>query len=190
MNKSLQTLFLVNTIFVFAASLIGPLYAIYTESLGTGIFTASLTWSVMLVTTSIATILMVKFGDRVREKEKFLIIGFVIRCVAWFGYTIIHNLPQLILIQILVGVGEAIGSPAFDAIFANNLNKKIEMREFSDWRLISNLVAALATGVGGIIVAKFGFNILFYTMSSLALVSTIIAITRTKHEPNLALIDS
>ena len=179
-NKSLLSLFLINGIFVFASSLFGPLYAVYIEKLGTGILSASLTWSVMLVTTTLVTMVVAKYGDKVKEKEYLLIAGFIIRSIAWFSYTIIQNVPQLIIVQVLVGIGEAVGSPAFDAIFADHLDKKSEIMEYSGWKVLYNLVAALGTGIGGVLVVSFGFNIMFYVMSTLAATSAVIAITRPR----------
>lgn len=179
-NKSLLSLFLINGIFVFASSLFGPLYAIYIEKLGTGILSASLTWSAMLVVTTLVTMIVAKFGDKIKEKEYLLIAGFIIRSIAWLSYTIIGTLPQLILVQVLIGIGEAVGSPSFDAIFADHLDKKSEIMEYSGWKVLYNLVAALGTGLGGVIVVSYGFNMLFYIMSALAAVSAAIAITRPR----------
>lgn len=76
--------------------------------------------------------------------------------------------------QILLGLGEALGSPAFDSIFAEHLDRNKHVKEFSDWKLIYNLTMAAGTVLGGLLAVKFGFNVLFLTMSCLALVSFII----------------
>jgi len=86
----------------------------------------------------------------------------------------INSLAMLIVLQIILGLGEALGSPAFDSIFAEHLDRNKHVREYGDWKLIYNLTLALGTIVGGFLVVKFGFNVLFITMAFLALISLLI----------------
>jgi hypothetical protein len=85
MNKSLKILLAVNSIFVLAGNLLGPLYAVFIEGLGGSIAVVSGTWSVMLLTTTLVNFFLIRYGDRVKEHEYFLIVGFVFRAIAWIG---------------------------------------------------------------------------------------------------------
>lgn len=180
MNKSLKTLFLINSVFVFASSLFGPLYAAYVVYLGQGVLAAGLSYGFMLFSSVIAMLVTARYGDKVKEKEYLLAGGYLLRAIAWMGYVWTTNLTGFLLIQIIIGVGEAIGGPAFDAIFANHLNKKIEIREYSEWKITGNLVAATGSVVGGMVAAMFGFKVLFLVMSGLALLVTTYTLTRPK----------
>jgi len=171
MNKSLKTLFLFNGIFVFASSLFGPLYAVYVEGIDKSVLAVSSSWSAFLFSTTLFTYLMSKWGDKLKETEYFLICGYLIRAIVWIGYIFAGNFYMLIFLQILLGIGESLGTPSYDAIFAEHLDRNKHIRDYSIWKVISNLVGASATLIGGFVVFAYGFVPLFVFMGALALIS-------------------
>jgi len=170
-NRSLKILFLFNGFFVFAATLLGPLYAVYVKSIDENILSTSITWAVFLASATLFTYIVSKKGDSIKEKEYMLMAGFLIRAVSWLLFIFVGSIFHLILVQALLGLGEALGSPSFDAIFAQHLDEGMQIKEYSSWKLIVNGTTAIATVIGGLVVANFGFTVLFIVMSSLALVS-------------------
>lgn len=74
-----------------------------------------------------------------------------------------------------------LGTPAFEVIFAEHLDEGKHIADYSDWKLISNIMLALGTLIGGVIVSKFGFTPLFLLMSSLAVISFIGVILKPRH---------
>lgn len=172
-NKALKTLFVFNGLFVLAGSLLGPLYAIFVGNITKGIFPITLSWSIFLVSTTVFTVLVAKNGDKIQEKEYLLVIGYAIRAVVWFSYIFIQNFFVLLLAQLLLGLGEAVGTPAFDVIFAEHLDKGKHIFEYSEWKVITNVVLAIGTFTGGMIAEKFGFKPLFLFMSVLAVISCV-----------------
>src|SRR3989344_3982373 len=171
MNKSLKTLVLFNGIFVFASCLLGPLYAIYVEGIDKSVLAVSSSWSAFLFSTTLFTYLMSKWGDKVKETEYLLVGGYLIRAVVWLGYIFVGNLFMLILLQVLLGIGESLGTPSYDAIFAEHLDRNKHIKDYSIWKVISNLVGASATLMGGFVVSFYGFVPLFIFMSVIALIS-------------------
>lgn len=169
-DGALKILFVSNGIFVLATSLLGPLYALYVEKINKGILNISVSWAVFLISATIFTFIISKIGDHHR-KDGFLITGYLIRAVVWIMYIFVSNMPQLILLQILLGLGEAIGTPTFDAIFAEHLEDHHHVEEYSDWSLIRNISTALGTIGGGLVVSSFGFKPLFIFMAFFALIS-------------------
>ena len=170
-NKSLKILFIYNGIFVFAGSLFGPLYAVYVGLLDKNILSISITWSAFLIATVIFTLIISKIGDRIKEKEYLLMAGFLVRAIAWFLFIFATNVIYLIFLQILLGLGEALGTPAFDAIFAEHLDRGKHIKEYSNWKLVLNGATGVGTIIGGLIATTLGFQWLFISMSILALVS-------------------
>lgn len=170
-NKSLKTLFIINSIFVFGSSLFGPLYAIYVQGIDNKIVTVSLSWAVFMVSSTVFMYFVSKYGDKIKEQEYLLAGGFLVRSIAWFSYLFVSNISGLILVQIVLGLGEALGTPSWNAIFARHLDGHKEIMDYSSWNIINNLIVAGSTILGGVLVTLFGFNVLFVAMSMLALVS-------------------
>lgn len=170
-NKSLKILFIFNGIFVFAGSLLGPLYALYVGTFDKNILSVSITWASFLAATFIFTIIVSKVGDKVKEKEYLLMAGFLVRAAAWFMFIFAGNVFHFVLLQVLLGLGEALGTPTFDAIFAEHLDGGKHIKEYADWKLIVNGTTAVGTIIGGLVVTTLGFNWLFAIMSGLATVS-------------------
>lgn len=169
MNKSLKLLLSINSIFVFAGNLLGPLYAVYIQGLGGSIAVVSITWSVMLVTTTLVNFTLIRYGDKIKEHEYFLIIGFLLRSATWIGFIFAGNIYNIIILQIILGIGEAVGSTGFDAIMAEHLDKSSHIRDYAVWKTISNLLAAVATMIGGFVVTLYGFSPMFVFMGVVAL---------------------
>ncbi|MBX4198296.1 MFS transporter [Candidatus Parcubacteria bacterium] len=169
-NKALRTLYFYNAIFVLAGSLFGPLYAVYIEKIGGNVFIISVSWALFLISSTLFTYVISKFGDTVREKEYLLMAGFLLRGVVWILYIFVGNLWFLMVLQVLLGLGEALGSPSFDSLVAKHLDKGRFVEEYADMKIIFNLSAGLAAIIGGALVAKFGFPTLFIIMAVLALI--------------------
>lgn len=173
MNKSLKTLFVLNSIFVFASSLLGPLYVIFIQGFDNKIITVSISWAVYMFSSTVFMFLVSKYGDKIKEKEYLLAGGFLIRGFAWLGYLFVTSIEGLIIIQIILGLGEALGTPSWGAIFAKHLDNKKEIMDYSNWNIINNLMIAISTLVGGVVVTVFGFRPLFVFMGLLAFISFI-----------------
>ncbi|MDO8621327.1 MAG: MFS transporter [Candidatus Levybacteria bacterium] len=178
-DGALKILFISNGIFVFADSLLGPLYAVFVQKFADGVLAISISWTAFLISTTLFTFLISRVGDKIR-KDDMLMASFIVRAIVWLSYIFVGNIPQLIALQIFLGIGEALGSPSFSAIFAEHLDKNHHVQEYADWRLIANIVTAVGTMLGGLIVAKLGFEYLFLAMSLLAVISFLEILQRSK----------
>jgi len=170
-NNALKTLFIYNGIFVMATAMLGPLYAIYVVKFVDGVIAVSISWAAFLISTSFFTYIVSKKGDQVKEKEYLLLAGYLIRIISWLSLIFVHNLTALVLVQIFLGLGESLGSPSFNVLFADHLDKNRHVKEYSEWLLIANLTSAVGIIIGGIIVSNYGFETLFVLMSLLSLTS-------------------
>ena len=74
-NPALKTLYIYNGIFVFAGSLLGPLYAVYVGLIDSAILAVSVSWAVFLMATLVFTAVISRVGDRVKEKEYLLMLN-------------------------------------------------------------------------------------------------------------------
>jgi len=168
-KKPLRGLFLYNGIFVLAGSLLGPLYAVYVGKFK-GV-SVSVSWAAFLFSVSVFTYLISRTGDRLGKKEYLLMAGFLVRAIAWMLFIFVDTLAALIALQILLGLGDALGGPSFDSLFASRIDQERAISQYSNWKLFSNVLTVTGTLAGGLIADKFGFQYLFLSMSALAMVS-------------------
>jgi len=125
--NALKILFISNGIFVFADRLLGTLYAIFVEKFDTNILSVSFSWFIFMLSATLFTLIISKYADRIKEKEYLLIAGFILRVISWILYIFTNSLLMFIFVQILIGIGEAVGSPALDSILTNYLKKGAEI---------------------------------------------------------------
>lgn len=171
MNRTLRVVYLYNSFFMFAASLLGPLYAVFVATFDTNVMTVSGSWAAFLLSSFLFTIVIARVGDGLKRKRGLLLSGFLIRATVWGGYAFVGDVYSLIGLQIFLGLGEALGTPAFNAIVAEHLDRGKHIANFAQWKLYSDFSVAFGTIIGGIIVVAIGFRSLFVFMSVLALVS-------------------
>jgi MFS family permease len=170
-NKALRTLWIYNGLFVLAGGLFGPLYAVYVQGITPNITIISSSWALFLMSSTLVTFFISRVGDKIKEKEFLLMIGFLLRAFVWIMYIFVGSIFMLMILQVLLGIGDALGSPAFNSLVAEHLDKNRHIEEYSDMTIIFNFSSAIATMLGGLIVAQFGFPILFIIMAVLALLS-------------------
>jgi MFS family permease len=172
-NNYLKSLFVFNGIFVFSSGLIGPLYAVYVQKFDSNVSSISLSWAAFLLSTTLFLFILSRCGDKIKNKKILLQLGFLIRAIAWISYIFVGNIGALIAVQILLGLGEALGTPSFEALFAEHLDNDKHINEYSEWKLIVNGASGLAVICGGFLVEKLGFDVLFISMSILAFATLI-----------------
>ncbi|MBX4205406.1 MAG: MFS transporter [Candidatus Doudnabacteria bacterium] len=179
-NKTLRSLFLYNGLFVLAGALLGPLYAVYVQGIKNSPQAISLSWSVFLASSTVFMYVVARYGDRFKKKSNLLIAGFLVRALVWILYSVTTTIIPLLLLQVLFGLGEALGSPAYNAIVAEHLDKSRHMEDYSDQIIFFNITAAIGTALGGFLVYQYGFKFLFYSMAILAIVSAIGVYSKSK----------
>ena len=172
-NRTLKILYLYTGIFTFAGNLLGPLYALYVEGIQKGVLPICVSWAVFIMSSSIFTFFVSLVGDKVKRTENLLVIGILIRGVVWFLYGVITTFPQLIILQIIFGLGDALGSPAFDCLLSEHLDRGKRVLDYSSWRVVMDVAVILSVLVGGFIVNTFGFKLLFTSMLLLSVISAV-----------------
>ncbi len=168
-RRYLRVLFLYNGISVLTANLIVPLYSVYVQQLHGSMAAISVSWMVLFASTTLFSVLLTVMPLTV-SKETLLLAGYIVRAVAWASFIFVGSIATILMLQVLLGLGEALGSPAFDAMFAERMDPKNRIGEYARWKFVSNIMTAIGVGVGGVIVATFGFPMLFGLMSFLAIV--------------------
>ena len=108
--------------------------------------------------------------------ERGIIGGYAVRSLAIFGYIFVDSAWQLMLVQIILGLGEAFTLPAYDALFTQHIDKGQEASRWGDWEAMAYIVTALSAIVGAGIATAFGFQVVFIAMFGVSILGLILSI--------------
>jgi len=160
---------------VISGNLLGPLFAIFVSSFNATAFQVSVSWATMIIAGLLTSVVVSRFiGDSTRRSVGLVTAGYVISAFAWLAYIAVDNIPQLLIVQVFLGVGLAIGTAPFQALFAEHLDKGKHIHDYADKQIISKVIEFSAVLAGGAILTLFGFDVLFMIMSLLTLLAAII----------------
>jgi len=171
MNPKLKVVLISNSIFVFAGSLLVPLYVLLVSKQGGNIGLAGVLFGLPFLSSFLTGTFVIFLKDNKLLNRELLQLNFLIRGFTWLILVFIQVIPVLVLTQLLIGISEAIGSPAFNSLVSENLDDKRHIREWGIWELIKNPLVFLASAISGFIVIIWGFKMLFLVMSLLAFLS-------------------
>lgn len=109
----------------------------------------------------------------------FMVIGLYIVAFVPLGYMFSIEPMHIYFFQVLHAVGMAMTLPSWLAIFTRHIDKS---REAFEWSLETTSIGAgagIAGGLGGLLVARFGFDIVFVFVSGLTfLAATLLLLLR------------
>ena len=170
-NKALRILLVTNGLILIAGAMLGPIYALFVTKIGGDLLDASIAGALFALTAGLVTILSGKLSDKVRHSELVMILGYLLMGTGFFLYQFVDSVMFLFGIQILIGLGEAIYSPAFDKLYSTHLDDNKEGTEWGAWGGMNYFTTAFGAFAGGLIVTKFGFNAIFIIMAALSYIS-------------------
>jgi len=168
LNRSLRILVAVNTVMVFIIGMLAPFYVVFVQEVGGSIALAGSLWALFSIVAGILTILFGRWQLHVKEQELLLALGYIIRGVVFLSYAFVTTTTQLVFAQILLGLGAALGTPAFDSIYSGHTNDKDSIVQWGQWEGIAAIAAGLAAIVSGILIQTVGYPPVFIGMSVLS----------------------
>lgn len=185
-NKIVRSLIGADILFLSAFGLIAPVFAVFiTEQIKGGDvkiigFAAGIYW----ILRAILQVPIGRFLDKTEgEKDDFyfLIIGYILATLVPFGY-IFSSLPwHIYLLAVVNALGMAMAYPAWCAIFTRHIDKGREALEWGSYGTAVDLGIGAAGAIGGLLVSKFGFNLVFLFVGIIALVGGLLPILIYKH---------
>ncbi|MCL4405183.1 MAG: MFS transporter [Patescibacteria group bacterium] len=169
-SRGLKILLTVNTFIVFATGLFSPFYALFIEKIGGGVIFAGISWSVFSIVSGVLVLVFSDWGLRVfHHRERLVALGYVIRGAVFVSYAFMTNLPQLIVTQLLWGIGAAVGAPAFDSLYTKNTDSERSLKQWSRYEGVTSIAVGLSALIGGLIIEELGFPVLFIIMAAICL---------------------
>ncbi|NQT50300.1 MFS transporter [Candidatus Kuenenbacteria bacterium] len=172
-NKALRILLTTNGMLLLAGAMLGPIYALFVEEIGGDLLDASLAGAMFAAAAGVTVLISGKYADKIKEGKTIVVIGYGLIGIGFLLLTQVHTMWTLLLVQVIIGIGEAIYSPAFDALYSRHLDKNKFGREWGAWEALMYFSTAAGAIIGGIVVTMFGFTILFVIMGVLSLLSAL-----------------
>ncbi len=93
--------------------------------------------------------------------------------VGFLSYIFVDLILSLFVVQVVIGLGEAIYVPAFDAIYSKHLDGHKSGKAWGAWEAVNYFTTAFGAITGGLLVTFFGFNIMFVIMALLCFISAV-----------------
>jgi len=169
MRRELKILLFASGFYNLAAGLFGPLYAVYVQGIGGDLLTTGGAFSVYAFATGILMFILSKWENKSKHQEVFIILGYMICSLGFFGYLFITKPIHLFFVQILFGIGNAINTPAFDGIYSDNLEKGKSAAQWGYFETMKWMVIGISAFLGGLITKLYGFRTLFTIMFMLSI---------------------
>ncbi|MBU1117814.1 MFS transporter [Patescibacteria group bacterium] len=177
-SKVIQFLTYSDVLMMSGWGLISPIMAVYftDKIIGGSIAVAGLASTIYFLVKSIVQIPVARWIDkRHGEMDDYhvMIIGSVLITFAAFSYAWVNYPWQLYLVQVVYGLGGAFSFPSWLALFTRHVDKRQEGLEWSLYYTATDLGAALAAGLGGLLAQKLGFTTLFFLVGIMSGIGTI-----------------
>jgi MFS family permease len=174
LSKTTKILLLGANIWYFGEGMMGPLFAVFAEKVGGDILDITWAWATYLIITGLMYILVGRLINGKQYKVEVLVFGYALNAILTLGYLFVSNPTHLFLVQAGLGLAEAIGTPAWDTLYAKNLTDEMDSYAWGLSSGQSQIVTGIAFGVGGLITHFISFEVLFITMSVIQLGAAVV----------------
>jgi len=177
-NRVIEYMTLADVLMLSGWGLITPIIAVFfTEQVeGGSVALAGLASTTYFLVKSIFQIPIARIID-IRRGEwddyKVMIAGSLIITTSAFLYTMVSLPWHVIAIQVLYGFGGALTYPSWLAIFTRHVDRQEMGFEWSLYYTATDLGAAFTAGLGGLLAATFGYNLVFLIVGVLSLLGTL-----------------
>lgn len=170
-NKALRILLLTDGLILLATAMLGPIYALFVDEIGGDLLNASFAGGTFALAAGITVLASGRLSDKIKRDDLVVVTGYVIIGTGFLFYTLVSSIWWLLLVQALIGFGEAIYAPAYDALYSRHLDRHKTGTEWGAWEAMKYFATAIGAITGGLLVTKFGFDFLFITMAMFCFIS-------------------
>ena len=112
-------------------------------------------------------------ADKTKYTAHIMVAGFFLNALFTFGYLLVDSQATLLLVQVGLGIANALATPTWNALYSKHENPK---RKGLLWGLAdggADIVTGVALLIGGFIVTNYSFELLFITMGIVQIVAAI-----------------
>ncbi len=156
-----------NGLILIAGAMLGPIYALFVEKVGGDLMDASIAGGIFALMAGLTSLISGKYSDKIKENELIVVLGYSIIGIGFLLYYWVTSVIFLFIVQAIIGLGEAVYSPAFDAVYSKHLDGRKSGTQWGAWESINYFTTAIGAFAGGALVTYFGFQTLFIIMAIL-----------------------
>jgi MFS family permease len=182
LNRVTKILLIASSLWYFGEGLFGPLFAVFAEKVGGDLLDITWAWSAYLIATGVFYVIVGKVFNNSIYKKHLMVVGYGLNTLLTFCYLFIENKEQLFILQIGLGIAEAISTPIWDTLFSTHLEDNESTFHWSLANGHTHFVSGIAIAIGGLIANYVSFNALFITMGTIQAFATIIQAMLLKRE--------
>ena len=168
LNRSLRTLIATNSILTFIVSIFAPFYALFIQHLGGSVALAGLSWALYSIISGILILLFARWELRIKEQELLIALGYILRAGVFVSYAFMGSLAQLFATQVLWGIGTALGTPAFDAVYSSHTSSEDSLIQWGGFEGVSAIMTGAGALMGGLIIQSLGYQVAFLLMAAVS----------------------
>lgn len=172
-KKNFRIFIFSNSLMALAVGLFGPFYYLFINNIGGSIENFGIATGLLVLSGALFSLFAGKSSDKIGRKP-FLIIGGFATAIIVFLYTIINSVWQLYLLQIFSGIIAAGFKTAEGAYLGDLTDHSKRGKEIGKYDAIIGISEAFAIIAGGFLAGRFGFKVIFYGVSIIALISTFV----------------
>ncbi|MBD3259838.1 MFS transporter [Candidatus Woesearchaeota archaeon] len=170
-KRNLRIFTFSNSLIALAFGLFGPFYLIFINDIGGSIENFGIAVGLVVLSGSLTSLIVGRFSDRIGRKP-FLIFGGYVSALIVLFYAVIGSLWQLYLLQILSGMVAALFETSESAFLGDITEKEKRGSDIGKYDALVGLSEAAAIFIGGFLVSRFGFELVFIIVALIFVVST------------------
>jgi len=172
-NRALAALLVSDSLYFASLAMYTPIFALFVQRINGGVIAASSAWSIMTFTTGITIYCIRSFGEKIKEGELLVSLGYLLAAISFWLLIFVQSVAWLYAVVVVLGIAHGIRAPMFDATYSKHLDKGQYVRQWGDWEVLFNVVSGFGALLGGLLVANFGFVVIFALMGLFSFVSSV-----------------
>ncbi len=181
-RKKLKILLWGSNVWYLSVGMLGPLFAVFAQKIGGNVLDITWAWAAYLIVSGVGIMIVGRVSDYFpKGKELFLICGYTINTIFTFGYLLVSNPFELLLVQVGFGLGNTFSTGPWGALYDEHTDGKNDGFIWGSASGQSAISTGIAMLIGGLIVTYYSFNLLFVVMGGLQIVALLYTIKLLKY---------
>lgn len=187
LNPVVRFLIVSDVVIQGSAGLLAPIFALFVQDFINSDDTAAVAGvaaAIYLVTKSLLQIPAASLVDRIpgeRDDYQILFWSSIVMGIVPITYLFIDTPIQLYIVQAILGATTAFSFPSYMAIFTRHIDRQKEGTEWGVYFTLTDMSAAFAAAVGGILAVTVGFRELIIGLAALNVLGTLLILPIARH---------